>query len=234
MNHSEALKQMVAERYLLDELAPDAREAFEEHLFDCPECALDLRAGSAFVDEVKTELPGIAASTEAPTKSGKFSSKPSLWLTWWRPAFVAPVFAAMLLVLVFQNIVTFPALREAANQPRIVPVAPLHGATRGGNHLTLTADRMHGVALPVDLSFEPGMAPAASYSFDLHDPQGKVAWTGTTPAAAQESDGSQRISIVIPGSMLRNGSYSLSVTSVASNGERTPIEQYIFDIVVSN
>jgi anti-sigma factor RsiW len=234
MNHSETVEQMVIERYLLDELAPDMREAFEEHMFGCPECALDLRAGAAFVNEAKVQLPGIAANAEVPAKARRSSSRPSLWLSWWRPAFVAPAFAAMLLVLVFQNVVTFPALREAANQPRIVPVAPLHGATRGGNHLTLTADRTHGVALPVDLSVEAGMTPAVSYSFDLRDPQGKVAWTGAAPATAQESTGDQPLSIVIPGGMLRNGTYSLSVTSVAANGERTPIQQYIFDIVVSN
>ena len=111
MNHNEAVEQMLAEQYLLDELAPAAREAFEEHMFDCAECAFDLRAGSSFVREAKVQLPGIAAETNA--KPVKFASKPSLWHSWWRPAFVAPVFATMLLVLVFQNVVTFPALREA-------------------------------------------------------------------------------------------------------------------------
>ena len=42
MTHSEAVQQMAAERYLLDELAPDVRDAFEEHMFDCQECALDV------------------------------------------------------------------------------------------------------------------------------------------------------------------------------------------------
>ena len=53
MNHSEAVEQMTSERYLLNELAPDARDAFEEHVFDCPECALNLRAGALFVHEAK-------------------------------------------------------------------------------------------------------------------------------------------------------------------------------------
>ena len=62
MNHSEAVEQMTSERYLLNELTPDARDAFEEHAFDCPECALDLRAGALFVHEAKVQLPELVAS----------------------------------------------------------------------------------------------------------------------------------------------------------------------------
>ena len=45
MDHEAAVQQMVVEQYLLDELAPELRDEFEEHLFDCAECSLDLRAG---------------------------------------------------------------------------------------------------------------------------------------------------------------------------------------------
>jgi len=152
----------------------------------------------------------------------------------WRPAFAAPAFAALLMVLVYQNAVTFPALRGAAGQPHIVPVAPLHGATRGGSHISITASRASGVALPIDLSAQPGMAPAASYSLDLRDPQGKAAWTGSIAAAATAPDGDQPVSVVIPGTMLQSGTYSLTVTSVTAQGQRTPIGQYIFDIVLTN
>ena len=64
MNHSEAVEQMASERYLLNELTPDARDAFEEHVFDCPECALDLRAGTLFVHEAKVQLPELVASQD--------------------------------------------------------------------------------------------------------------------------------------------------------------------------
>jgi anti-sigma factor RsiW len=67
MDHSEAIQQMIAERYLLDELTLDAREAFEEHLFDCPECALDLRAGAAFVEAAKAQLPKLAGAAPVPS-----------------------------------------------------------------------------------------------------------------------------------------------------------------------
>jgi anti-sigma factor RsiW len=234
MNHSEAIEQMAAERYLLDELAPEAREEFEEHVFDCPECALDLRAGIVFVSEAKAQLPGMEAMTTAKAGRAKANGKPNFWAALWRPAFAAPAFAALLVVVLYQNLVTFPALRDSATQPRLVPLAPLHGATRGATRLSLTADRAHGVALPVDLAAEPGVAPAASYAFELRDPQGKAAWTSTIPAPPAGADGEQPFSLVIPGKTLENGTYSLTVTSVSAQGERTPVQEYIFDIVVSN
>ena len=49
MDHSESIRLMAAEKYLLGELAPELREQFEEHFFDCQECALDVRAGAALV-----------------------------------------------------------------------------------------------------------------------------------------------------------------------------------------
>jgi Putative zinc-finger len=234
MNHSEATEQMAAERYLLDELTPEARDAFEDHVFDCPECALDLRAGAVFVTEAKAQLPSLAAMSPAKEKPAKSAGKPSFWAALWRPAFAAPAFAALLMVVLYQNFVTMPALHDSATQPHLVPLAPLHGATRGASHLSLTADRVHGVGLPVDLSTEPGAPPAASYAFELRDPQGKTAWSGTIPAPAQGAADDQPYSLVIPGKTLQNGAYSLTVTSVSAQGERTPVEQYTFDIVVSN
>jgi Putative zinc-finger len=234
MNHTEAVEQMATERYLLDELAPDARDAFEEHVFDCPDCALDLRAGAVFVHEAKAQLPSMLYRPAAPATVAPAREKSNFWASLWRPAFAAPAFAALLMVLVYQNAVTFPALRGAAGQPHIVPVAPLHGATRGGSHISITASRASGVALPIDLSAQPGMAPAASYSLDLRDPQGKAAWTGSIAAAATAPDGDQPVSVVIPGTMLQSGTYSLTVTSVTAQGQRTPIGQYIFDIVLTN
>jgi hypothetical protein len=234
MNHSEAMEQMAAERYLLDELTPEAREEFEEHVFDCPECALDLRSGTVFVTEAKAQLAGMQAMTSAKAKTAQATGKQSFWAALWRPAFAAPAFAALLLVVLYQNFVTLPALRDAATQPHLVPLAPLHGTARGGSHLSITADRKHGVALPVYLAAEPGMVPAASYAFELRDLQGKTAWTGAIPAPAQGTAEDEPYSLVIPGKTLQTGAYSLTVTSVSAQGERTPVEQYTFDIVVSN
>jgi hypothetical protein len=240
MDHSEAVKQMAAERYLLDELTPDAREAFEEHLFDCPDCALDLRAGVAFVDEAKTQLPNLASALPArgpsPLRAPKV--KREWWLGWFQPAFAAPLFATLLLVIGYQNLITYPALRTAASEPQLLAWAPLHGATRGGAPLTIAADRRHGIALPIDLPAQPSVGAYASYSFDLYDPQGKLAWTGlaaaSAPSAEADAGEGQRLSLLIPGAILQNGAYTIAVSGVAAHGERTQIDKYVFDLRLSD
>src|SRR5438270_733873 len=45
VEHETAVQQKLTERYLLNELDVDARNEFEEHFFDCPECAFDVQAG---------------------------------------------------------------------------------------------------------------------------------------------------------------------------------------------
>ena len=47
MDHSEAVRLMATERYLLNEFTPAQKEEFEEHFFGCQECALDVRMGAA-------------------------------------------------------------------------------------------------------------------------------------------------------------------------------------------
>jgi hypothetical protein len=232
MEHSEAVEKMAAERFLLGELTSEELDAFEEHLFECPQCALDLRVGGAFVAEAKVQLPELTAALPAqvPDEGGKLKEKWDHWLAWLRPAYAAPVFATLLIVLGYQNLVTYPALRAAANQPRLLPWVPLHEATRGGAPLTITADRRHGVALPVDLSPQPGFSPYASYSIDLYDPEGKLAWTGVAAAPGDGESGDQRISLAIPGAMLRTGTYTVAVSGISAQGQRTAIDRYAFDL----
>ena len=47
MDHLKALATKASERYLLGEMSEPERFAFEEHYFQCGECAEDIRAVSA-------------------------------------------------------------------------------------------------------------------------------------------------------------------------------------------
>jgi len=53
MDHNEALRLHAVEKYVLGELPPSLRDEFEEHLFECQECAQDVKAAAEFVDNVR-------------------------------------------------------------------------------------------------------------------------------------------------------------------------------------
>jgi anti-sigma factor RsiW len=233
MTHSEAVNQMAAERYLLGELPEELRDAFEEHMFDCPECAFDIRAGVALIDEAKLQLPGLtAASPEssprpAPQKRSRFGWWGSLFAT---PAFAGPVFATLLLVIGYQNLVTYPALRSEATEPRLLPAVALHGGTRGSAPVVV-ANRKDGVLLQIDLPGDAGQAVYSSFTVDLYNPQGKLAWTHNFSSAAGAEDGGT-LSVAIPGASLETGAYALAVSGVGASGQRSELQRNHFQIQI--
>jgi hypothetical protein len=54
MTHDEAKNSMAAAAYILDQLEPAERDAFEQHFFDCTACAADVLDASAIADGVRT------------------------------------------------------------------------------------------------------------------------------------------------------------------------------------
>lgn len=127
MDHHEAVRQKATERYLLDDLDAEERDQFEEHLFDCQDCALDVRAGAMFVDQTKVVLAEAHVVSRVPDA---VPSKPA-WLAWFRPAFAIPVLALLLAVIGYQNFVMYPPLMQAANEPQVGPWASVNVSTRG-------------------------------------------------------------------------------------------------------
>lgn len=229
MNHSEAVEQMAAERYLLDELPPELREAFEEHLFDCRECALDLRAGAAFVDEAKVQLPGFAAPGRELPAHDRAPERRRQWFGWLSPAFAVPAMAALVAVIAYQNIATIPALRSAASQPEVLPWSSVHIGTRGAAPAPVIADHAHGVVLLVDL---PQQGTYTSYRFALYDAQGERAWKSMAVTPAPGEAGT--VSLLIPGAGLRQGAYTLAISGVLASGQTTELGRRSFDISFGN
>ena len=223
MDHSEAVRLMATERYLLGELSPQMREAFEEHFFECQECALDLRAGAAFIEEAKHQT---GASIADPAAAARKSAPQRDWFAWWRLALAVPVFAALLLVVGYQNFATIPSLRSAARQPALAPWATLHVGTRDGAPLAVMADRKSGAVLFIDV---PDTAAYSSFAFALDDPQGKQFWTETIQASASK-DGQQTLSLFVPGAGLQPGPYTLTISGITAQGSRTQLDRHVLDI----
>ncbi|HEY6446997.1 MAG TPA: zf-HC2 domain-containing protein [Acidobacteriaceae bacterium] len=222
MDHSEAVRMMATERYLLGELSPDLREAFEGHLFVCEECAVDVRAGAALIEGMKAEFSAPALAGAA----GRATTQRRAWFAWLRPAFAVPAFAVLLLVMGYQNLTLIPSLRSAARQPRITPWATLHVGTRDGAPVPVVADRNSGAALIIDV---PDTAAYSSFAFALEDPQGKLFWTETLQASGSQT-GEQPLSLVIPGVGLQPGPYTLTITGITPQGSRTQLDRRVLDI----
>jgi len=229
MDHSEAIQQMTAERYLLDELTPEERDAFEQHVFDCPECALDLRAGSVFITEAKAQLPEIALQSSAPSAAAhtRPAAKKNRWSLWLQPAFAVPAFAVMLAVIAYQNVSTIPSLRKAAGEPRILHSTAIHIGTRGSAQTTVPADRTKGLALSIEL---PQTSAYSSYVFELYDPMGKQVWTQTITRSNPDAGDNGVVSLVIPGSGLLERSYTLSVSGITPQNSRVEVDRRVLDV----
>jgi hypothetical protein len=232
MKHSDAIQQMAAERYLLDELAPEEREAFEEHVFDCPECALDLRAGNVFITEAKAQLPELVSQSSIPTaQPATQAAKKSRWSFWLQPAFALPAFAVLLALIAYQNVSVIPGLRKNAEAPRILHSTAIHIGTRGAPHTPITADRTEGLALSFEL---PQTSAYSSFFFELNDPSGKQVWTHTVSGSAPSTADDSVVSLVIPGAGLRDDSYILVISGVTPQNTHVEIDRRILDIQFSH
>jgi len=213
MDHEEAVREKATERYLLNELDPDLRDRFEEHLFDCQECALDVRAAAMFVEQSKTvlaERPQVSA-VRVPV------AVPARAPWWWlRPALVAPILAVLLTVILYQNLVTYPTLKEAANRPQVLPWASINISTRGTNAPLVSVAPGKGFLLFVRIPPENGYS---RYEADLYNPAGKLEWSLAIPATAAEDTWP----VQVPAANRESGIYTLRVHGIAASGESTEV-----------
>ena len=216
MDHDEAVRTNVTERYLLNELDPELRDQFEEHLFDCQDCALDVRAAAMFVEQSKAmlaERPEVHVRVPVPI------SRTSGWLAWLRPALAVPVLAILLTVVGYQNFVTLPQFEQAANSPRVLPWASVNVSTRGAIPAEVSALPGEGFNLLVRI---PPESRYASYKLNLYSPSGKLEWSRTIPAASAD----ETRSIYIPGANRTQGTYELAVQGINAAGESSDLGRY--------
>src|SRR5271163_1888340 len=110
MEHNEAIELKAAEKYVLRELPEELREAYEEHFFDCAECAADIKAATIFA-ETSREIFADEGRRDAADINKEYGS---VWSRWLRPAFALPVFAMLLVMIGYQNLVTIPKAKQEA------------------------------------------------------------------------------------------------------------------------
>lgn len=195
MDHQEAARLQLIERYLLDELSSVQRDEFEAHLFVCPQCSEELRAAAILVDNARSVFreedrrpPGAPA---AGARHHAIGSAPGFFKKFGAlirvPALVPTLAAAALLAVVsYQNLVQIPGLRndlEAALAPRAVPAFALLPVTRGGEQVVSAPPGAKSVILTFDLA-----APSAEgYVCAFIDESG-LEWLSLKETAAPGTD----------------------------------------------
>jgi anti-sigma factor RsiW len=225
MDHQEAIRLRAVERYLLGELEPPQRSEFEEHFFVCTECATDLRVTDEFLDAARKELRSVAIGGTIPRTLKRF------WIELFlRPAVLAPAFALLLGVIIYQNMVVLPRFNGEIAQikrPEVVAAISLIGGnSRGVASVAPTGSAGQPFVLSLDI---PATQQYSSYACVLFDSAGKVVLR-VPVSAAQAQD---TVSISVPAGNLHAGHYLLAVQGVKSGGvgaQATDLARYRFTL----
>lgn len=224
MDHETAVHLSLVEKYLLDELTPEQRDEFEGHYFDCPECALDLRATATFLSAAKDELKAVPAQKPVLIKETRKSWLPA-WLL--SPAFAVPVLAACLLCIAYQNLVVYPHYRSevaALHAPEVLPsIALAGGDSRGGEAQSITVRSNQPFSMLVDI---PAESRFSSYTCLLYSPSGSLVWQ----VAVSTQQAKDTVVIGVPASNWTPGAYTLVVQGNAGQAVDLEHQRFLLNV----
>ncbi|HEY2829852.1 MAG TPA: zf-HC2 domain-containing protein [Thermoanaerobaculia bacterium] len=204
MEHAEAVETMAAERYLLGEMTPEDRDAFEEHFFGCSVCAADV------VDSSRVRA---AIAADAP-KALQLPPRPA------RMPWIAA--AATTVILAGYPIAQNMALRQQlalARQPQVVDSVSVDGASRGGGGEPVMN---HSASKAFTIDFDiPPQRGAQKYVVRLVDSAGSV---HSSYGIAADS-AAERQHLLCPAGSLPPGRYQLEVRAGPAE---SPVEAWSF------
>ncbi len=224
MDHETCVKTLAAEKYLLGELLSPEREGFEQHFFECPECAENVRLGFQFGENAR-----IVFREESARPVSKLALWTSLrsWLASLQPRMLVPVGACIAVAMFsgYQNVVQIPDLRARMGQlgrPQVLSTALLAPSSRS----TPPSIAVPPGAQFVQLSLATGaVVPAAHYQCELRAASGKSVTTLPVPSLDPDAN----LNLLIPVSSLLSGDYE-AILSGVTGSTVTPLEHYRFTI----
>jgi len=211
MDHDEAMRLQAVERYIAHQLSPDEERKFEEHFFDCRQCAEDVNFETTFAANVRA-----AIQEPVPERRAIAEPRPAGWAERWR-LWLRPSSALAFSLAANFALLVGVAYMELANRPEAAPATitsdffapgPTHGA----------ADEIHD--LPAGSSyyivrFLTASRAVSSYSYEVLDSSGRRQSSGILPAPSGQDDS---LCLQLPVRRLRPGLFTL-VVRARSGGE---------------
>jgi hypothetical protein len=210
VTHEQAGQTLAAERYLLDEMSDEQREAFEEHFFVCDECAEDLRAAAAMIQGVKA---GDAGTTE----SGRVLTMPldrsAMRRPAWQRSLAIPwaAAAALACLVTYQALWVVPSLRQEISPRALVPIT-LHPESRGAAAIIVRRSPTDPISLAVEINDPPS---AGEVTYDLMTSEGRHVVSGR---AAMPPPGTPLLLLLPSWTLSGSMHYILSVHDAAASG----------------
>jgi len=228
MNHQEALQEMAVERYLLGELSGAPLDSFEEHLFECSECAMEVKIGGTFIHAVRTEV-SVPRRVAAPRVESA-----RRWTSWFTsPWILAPALAACLLILAFQTFVLQPRMKlevARAQAPAVLnPLILANAGPRGDSIPEVVAPEHGSFVVSLDV---PATGGYSSYRCSLYAPDGSPLWqTTVSPEQARDA-----LLISLPADKTREGLNTFLIQGLRTRGSSSDtledLAKYRFRITI--
>ena len=206
MNHDEAVRLKASEKYLLGELSGELRDQYEDHYFGCAECARDVRAGAAFIDNARDHWQTEGARPDRKSTHG--------WLgALLQPAIAVPALALLLLVAGYQNVVTIPHLRTALSRSQDAQTLPslslIAQDSRGGGAARIEVPPGKAFSLFFDI---PPQSQFNSYACEIQSASG----TPELSLSVSAEEAKRTVQLLIPGGRLEPGDHVVVVRGSGS------------------
>jgi hypothetical protein len=208
IDHQEAVKSLMAERYLLGELNAGEREAYEEHLFSCDACFEQVKAGTEFVGHLR-RMGAEKQPTWSRLVHRVFRPSPAL------------AFGVMFLCTAGFSVRQAMVIRQM-KAPEVVTPVTVPPASRASLK-AITAPRHGNFELRIGLPFKPEWH---SYTAQVVSTSGKEA-----ASIVITNPETRELQIRFNADSFEDGDYNLVVYAIdqATRSTRT-IEQYPFQL----
>jgi hypothetical protein len=223
MNHEASIKRHTAEKYLMGELSASERAAFEQHFFECEECAEEVRLGHQLRENARSVFDDEAQ----PAAHRARPAKRRAWLSWMPPAMVpAAACLAIAALAGYQNVVEIPALHTRVadlERPMVVQSAmvlpPSSRASAPSIPVSASA-RFVQLSLAID-----AVRPADRYECELLTDSGKA----ILKIAAPRLDPDANLTLLIPAAKVPPGYYKVVLRGFTGR-DAAELEQYRFAV----
>lgn len=217
MEHSESLKTNATERYLLEEMSAGERDAFEEHYFDCSECAVDVRDGARMMAAGREIL-------REPAAKKVLEMRPKRSFTTWIPqAAAAGIIGG---VMGWYGAVNMAEQKVAAIEPAAqYDVLWEEERSAADGPARVRAGKTAILTFSIPTKKKDAANDAASYVVSIRDSAGNIVYTEAL-SLDQAADPISLVARPLPG-----GSYQVVIEGVRKDGHRSPIAKSPFEVV---